>query len=74
MRIHKLNAEEAQESVETVEAAQSTFCEFLVRCLERLSDLLAAPFEEGVVCARCFEPAEVLADLVEGTRPLGYFG
>ena len=54
--------------------AQPTFCEFLVRCLERLSDLLAAPFEEGVVCARGFEPVEVLADLVKGFRSLGYFG
>ena len=46
--------------------AQPTFCEFLVRCLERLSDLLAAPFEEGVVCARGFEPVEVFADLAKG--------
>ena len=54
--------------------AQPTFCEFLVRCLERLSDLLAAPFEEGVVCARAFEPVEVFADSAEGSCPLGDFG
>ena len=52
---------------------QSTFCEFLGSCLDRLSDLLAVPFEEGVVFARGFEPVEVRTDLRGRIPFLGLF-